>query len=226
MKLIEAKHICKDYQNQQVLTKVLKDINVVINQGDFCVIVGPSGSGKSTLLYVLSGLEKPSSGECFVLGKSLNSLKEEEMANLRKNDMGFVFQFYNLIPNLTVFENVLLPLVISKKEDYSQAEVVLKLVQMNDFKDYFPNQLSGGMQQKVAIARAMVNDPGLIFADEPTGNLDQKSGKEIMTLLKNLNQEHKKTIVLVTHNMEHVSYCTRKLELRDGMIVNDDPVKV
>jgi len=225
-RLIEARHIYKEYRNQQVVTKVLKNIDLTINQGDFCVIIGPSGSGKSTLLYVLSGLEKPTEGETLVYGKPLATLSEAELSALRRDDMGFVFQFYNLIPNLNVFDNVILPLVLAKKTDLTPAEQVLKMVGMYDFRDYFPNQLSGGMQQKVAIARAMVNDPDLIFADEPTGNLDQKSGKEIMETFAALNKEHGKTIVLVTHNPDHIAYATRKIELRDGMIIYDEPVAV
>lgn len=226
MKLIESRNVCKDYFNQRVVTPVIKDVSLTIQTGEFCGIVGPSGSGKSTLLYLLSGLETPSAGSCYLFDKCLFDLDDDEISLLRKKEIGFVFQFYNLIPNLTVFENVSLPMIIAKNHDSKRIDEVLRLVGMIEFKDRYPNQLSGGMQQKVAIARAIVNHPKIIFADEPTGNLDQKSGKEIMTILKSLNQEQGITVVLVTHNIEHMVYCTRKIELRDGMIANDEPVQI
>lgn len=226
MSEIKARQIYKDYINQQVETKVLKGIDVNIEQGEFCAIIGPSGSGKSTLLYVLSGLEQPTSGEVELFGLNIKAFSEKEIQKLRRKDLGFVFQFYNLIPNLTVYENVILPMIIDKSANDESVDEVLKTVGMLDFKNYYPNQLSGGMQQKVAIARALINKPKLIFADEPTGNLDNASGNEIMRLLKSLNEEQGITVVLVTHNLDHVKYCKRVLRLKDGKIENDEAVKV
>ncbi|MBU1144321.1 MAG: ABC transporter ATP-binding protein [Firmicutes bacterium] len=226
MVLIQTKDVVKDYNSSQVVTHVLKKINIEIMQDDFCGIVGPSGSGKTTLLYVLSGLEKATSGNVFLFDRDLTSFKESEMQNLRKNDIGFVFQFYNLLPNLTVYENILLSRIIAKKEDNSEIEEVLELVGMSKFAHYYPNQLSGGMQQRVAIARAIVNQPKLIFADEPTGNLDQKNGLEIMKILQDLNTMKHITIVMVTHNEDNLSFCNRKIQLLDGVVEKDELISL
>lgn len=196
---------------------VLKNINLSINEGEFTGIVGPSGSGKTTLLYCLSSLESITSGNVFINGKDISSFKDEEISDLRKTEIGFVFQFYNLIPNLTAFENVLLAKVIAKTD--FDVDQVLEMVGMKEFKDFYPNQLSGGMQQRIAIARALINQPKIIFADEPTGNLDQKSGKEIMDLLQDLNKKENITIVLVTHNEDYLEYCNKIFKLIDGKIV-------
>ncbi|MDD5293391.1 MAG: ABC transporter ATP-binding protein [Candidatus Izemoplasmatales bacterium] len=222
MVLIDAREVNKDYHNGEVMTHVLKNLSLCVSEGDFCGIVGPSGSGKSTLLYVLSGLEPPTSGSILLTGKDLSHISETEMADLRQKTIGFVFQFYNLIPNLTVYENLLLPMIIAKDHQPKRIEEALEAVGLIEAMHQYPNQLSGGMQQRVAIARAIINRPKLIFADEPTGNLDQKSGIEVMNLLQKLNHEYKITIILVTHNLEHIHYCTRKIELCDGMIVSDE----
>lgn len=223
MTVIEAIQLSKSYQVQDVQTPALRDVNLAIEDGDFCGIVGPSGSGKSTLLYCLSGLEKPSSGRCLLLGKDLAQIKEPEMADLRQNTIGFVFQFYNLVPNLTVAENLLFPQIIARKVDEKRVAMLLDMVNMGPYRKHFPNQLSGGMQQRVAIARAIVNEPKIIFADEPTGNLDSKSGREVMELLSRLNRDLKITVILVTHNPDHLAFCNRQIELRDGCIIHDQP---
>ncbi|NLB85296.1 MAG: ABC transporter ATP-binding protein, partial [Acholeplasmataceae bacterium] len=218
MVIIEAKEIKKDYYNHKLVTPVIKGINLSINKQDFISIVGPSGSGKTTLLYLLSGLENYTSGNITLFGQELSSYNEKEISNLRQNKIGFVFQFYNLIPNLNVYENVLLATVIANKSDKNQVEKVLEMVDMLEYKNYYPNQISGGMQQRVAIARALVNDPELIFADEPIGNLDYQNGIQIMNILKKLNQEYNKTIVLVTHNEDMIKYGTRFVRIIDGVI--------
>lgn len=218
MKVIETINLKKIYQKDMLKQEVLKDINIEILTGDFAGIVGPSGSGKTTLLYCLSSLEKITSGEIVFNGKDISKYTSSEVADLRKYDLGFIFQFYNLIPNLTVYENILLARLIAKKDE-SNIDNVLEQVGMKAFKNYFPNQLSGGMQQRVAIARALINEPKIIFADEPTGNLDQKSGLEVMKLLKRLNEEKKMTIVLVTHNEAYLDFCNKVYRLLDGMIV-------
>lgn len=219
MKVLEAVKINKFYTQGEEKNHILKNISLEINEGDFLGIVGPSGSGKTTLLYSLSSLEKIDSGEILVEENRLNDFNEEQIADLRKNYFGFVFQFYNLIPNLTAYENILLAEVIAKNKDEERIEELLKLVGMQEHKNYFPNELSGGMQQRVAIARALVNNPKILFADEPTGNLDQKKGIEIMELLKKLNEENKLTIVLVTHNEDYLKYCNRTINLIDGEFI-------
>lgn len=218
MSVIQTKNLKKSYSNDAIDQEVLKGISIEINSGDFAGIVGPSGSGKTTLLYCLSSLEKITSGSIIFNGKDISKYTESEIADLRKTELGFIFQFYNLIPNLTVYENILLARILAKKDD-SDIMNMLDVVSMSEYKDYFPSQLSGGMQQRVAIARALINKPKIIFADEPTGNLDQKSGSEIMTLLKKLNQEKKVTIVLVTHNEEYLTYCSNVYRLLDGKVV-------
>lgn len=218
MEIIRTENLVKNFTNGEMIQEVLKKINISINQGDFAGIVGPSGSGKTTLLYCLSSLESITNGKVFFNGKNITDYKESEISDIRKTEIGFIFQFYNLVPNLTVYENILLAVVIAKTDE-NYIDKVLESVGMKDFKDYYPNQLSGGMQQRIAIARALVNKPKVIFADEPTGNLDQKNGNEIMTLLKELNTKEKITIVLVTHNEDYLSYCNKTLRLLDGRIV-------
>jgi len=219
---VEVVGVSKDYWNQNISTKALNNVSLKIEKGDFCLIVGPSGSGKSTLLYVMSGLTEPSSGDVQISGKSIKGISSEKMAEIRREEFGFVFQFFNLIPNLNVLDNVMLPQVIGHHIDENRALEVLRIVGMAEFKDRFPDQLSGGMRQKVAIARAIVNEPGLLFADEPTGNLDQKSGREIMELLQKLNHTNGITVVVVTHNPDHLIYGSRKVELLDGVVTSDE----
>lgn len=218
MSVIETKGLKKSFANDVMNQEVLKGISININEGDFAGIVGPSGSGKTTLLYCLSSLEKITSGTIIFNGKDITKYTDKEIADLRKTELGFIFQFYNLIPNLTVYENVLLAKVLANKNEEDIIEM-LEIVGMSKYKDYYPNQLSGGMQQRVAIARALINHPKIIFADEPTGNLDQKKGLEILELLKKLNQEKKVTIVLVTHNEEYLEYCSKVYRLLDGRVV-------
>ncbi|MDD3126555.1 MAG: ABC transporter ATP-binding protein [Candidatus Izemoplasmatales bacterium] len=226
MQLIECRKMSKNYQNGQIETHVLKDINLIVNDNDFLGITGPSGSGKTTLMYVLSGLEKPTSGEVIMLDRNITQYSGQQLADLRKNQIGFVFQFYNLIPNLTVRENVLLALVIAKGKDESRVDQLLTMVGMAEFCNRYPNELSGGMQQRVAIARSLVNDPKIIFADEPTGNLDTVNGIEIMNLFHKLHTEQKRTIILVTHSDDYLKYCSRYIKLIDGKIVNDEVISV
>ncbi len=222
MKVLEVKNLNKSYFQGQLKTQVLKDISLGVNKGDFLGIVGPSGSGKTTLLYCLSSLENIDSGEIFLNGENISLFSDKKISNLRRGSLGFVFQFYNLIPNLTAYENILLANVISNEVNEEKIEELLKLVGMWEYKDYYPNQLSGGMQQRVAIARALVNDPEIIFADEPTGNLDQKKGAEIMKLLKRLNEEKQITIILVTHNDDYLKYCNKQINLIDGEFVDKE----
>ncbi len=190
-----------------------------VNEGDFLGIIGPSGSGKTTLLYCLSSLETIDEGEILFEGENIKDFSDKKVSDLRQKSFGFIFQFYNLIPNLTAYENILLASVIANKINEERIDSLLEMVGMKEYKNYFPNEMSGGMQQRVAIARALVNEPKVIFADEPTGNLDQKKGKEIMDLLYKLNKENNITIILVTHNEDYLKYCSRTINLIDGEFI-------
>ena len=219
MNILKAENIDKFYNQGKTVNHVLKKISLEINRGDFLGIVGPSGSGKTTLLYCLSSIEDIDNGNVFINGQNYKDMNENDISKLRQTEFGFVFQFYNLIPNLTAYENILLASVIAEKVDENRIDELIELVGMSKYKKYFPNELSGGMQQRVAIARALINNPKILFADEPTGNLDQKKGKEIMELLKTLNEEKGITIVLVTHNEDYLKYCNRTINLVDGEVI-------
>jgi putative ABC transport system ATP-binding protein len=220
MIVLDAKKINKFYSQGKIKNHVLKDISLEVENGDFLGIVGPSGSGKTTLLYCLSSLETIDSGEVIMNGKNISGMNDKDIAEIRKSYIGFVFQFYNLIPNITAYENVLLASIIAHNDNPDYIDRMLKIVGMDEYKDYYPNELSGGMQQRIALARALVNNPKIIFADEPTGNLDQQKGIEIMNLLKKLNEEQKITIILVTHNDDYLKYCNRTIKLIDGEFID------
>ncbi len=226
--IIETKGLWKSFDLGQEKVHILKNIDLVIKKGGFYSIMGPSGSGKSTLLYLLGGLDKPSSGSIQVNGKELISMKDQEESVMRRRDMGFVFQFYNLIPNLTVEENIMLPLLLDGKKlkHYKdRLEELLEKVGLMERKKYTPRELSGGQQQRVAIARALMADPELILADEPIGNLDSKTGMEIMELLQRINKEEGKTIVQVTHSREAANYGTHMIFVKDGQIRQPEAIK-
>ncbi len=226
MKLIETKKMSKSYFIGDKETEILHSINLVFKENEFCGIVGPSGSGKTTLLYTLSGLERPTKGNVFLLGKNLNDLTLPELLKIRSSDIAFIFQFYNLLPNLTVYENIYIAQMFSENNDKEDILNLLKSVGMSDYIDYYPSQLSGGMQQRVAIARSLVNKPKILFADEPTGNLDIKTGNEVMNLLKKIQKDRKITGIMVTHNPDYLVYCTRKISLSDGRVDQDEELKV
>jgi len=221
MQIIEAKNLNKTFKMGDLDIEVLKDINLSIESGEFVSIMGPSGSGKSTLLYLIGGLDKPTSGSVKIKGNELSEMKDKEQSIMRRRDIGFVFQFYNLIPNLSVEENVILPVLLDGKKlkDYrSRLDDILEVVGLADRRTHTPRELSGGQQQRVAIARALVNEPDIILADEPIGNLDTKTGTEIMQLLQRINREKKKTIVQVTHSKEAADYGNRIINVRDGKV--------
>jgi len=201
--LIEIKNLSKSYWRDSFEIPVLTNINLEIDQGEFLGLMGPSGSGKTTLLNLIAGIDKPSQGKVIINGTNISTLNESALAKWRSSNVGFVFQFYNLIPVLTAFENVELPLLLtklSKSERRKQAETVLTIVGLEDRMDHYPKQLSGGQEQRVAIARAIVSDPLILVADEPTGDLDKNSAEEILTLMDRLNKEFEKTIIMVTHD--------------------------
>ena len=218
---IEAIKLYKSYYLGAVEVEVLKNINLTIKSGEFVSIMGPSGSGKSTFLYMVGGLDKPTKGSIKVKGVELSSMKDRSESIMRRRTLGFVFQFYNLIPKLNVEENIMLPVLLDgkKAKDYkAKLEDILEIVGLSDRRKFTPRELSGGQQQRVAIARALMNEPDIILADEPTGNLDSNTGIEIMQLLKNINKEKGKTIVMVTHSTEAASFGQRIINIRDGKV--------
>lgn len=218
---IEGENIIKDFKIGDTVTRVLKGISLQIQKGEFVSIMGPSGSGKSTLLYILGGLDSPTDGRILMGGKDISRYNDEKKSVMRRRNIGFIFQFYNLIPNLNVEENILLPILLDGKnvKDYrKQLNTILEIVGLTDRRKHTPRELSGGQQQRVAIARALINSPDIIFADEPTGNLDSNTGTEIMKLLKEINRESDKTILMVTHSADAAGYGNRIINVRDGVL--------
>lgn len=224
MSVIKVEKLNKVFKNSESEVKVLNNINLNIEKGEFVSLMGASGSGKSTLLYLIGGLDKPTSGKVSINEKDINKLKEKDMAKLRRKDIGFVFQFYNLVQNLTVEENIMLPVIMDGKKvkDYKERLAkILKIVGLEDKRKALPNQLSGGQQQRVSIARAIILNPSIILADEPIGNLDTKSGEEVMKLFKEINEKEKITILQVTHSEEAAEYGNRIIKLKDGKIIEE-----
>jgi len=224
MSLIEIRNLSKIYESGEERVTALGKVNLSIERGEFISIMGPSGSGKSTLLSILGGLSHPTGGEVVVDEIPLYHLPLESLADFRREYLGFIFQSFQLIPYLTVIENAMLPLAITEKSNREQlrlADEILKKVGLEGKRNRLPDQLSGGEQERVAIARALVNSPPILLADEPTGNLDSKTGKEIMGLFKSLNEEGQ-TIIMVTHNPEGAVFSSRTVHLRDGRVVNGD----
>jgi putative ABC transport system ATP-binding protein len=220
MSLIEIKKLNKTYESGEERVKALVDVDLKIERGEFISVMGPSGSGKSTLLTILGGLNHPTKGDVAVDGIPIYKLPLEKLADFRREYLGFIFQSFQLIPYLTVIENVMLPLSITQRthrEQVKMAEEILEKIGLAGKARRLPDQLSGGEQERVAIARALVNSPPILMADEPTGNLDSKTGKEIMDLFKSLNEEGQ-TIVMVTHNPENTSFSTRTISLKDGRL--------
>jgi putative ABC transport system ATP-binding protein len=222
MKQIEVRGLTKSYTNGSVTYDILRGIDFDVESGEFISICGPSGSGKTTLLYTLSGLESYQGGSILWSGQELSCMKDYEKANMRAHEMGFVFQFYNLVPNLTVYENIKLASVIGKQKTKQEIMELLSLVGLNEQHHFHPSQLSGGMQQRVSIARALINDPKVLFADEPIGNLDHHNGQLIMELFQRLNQSLHTTILMVTHNEDVTRYGTRVIHMQDGKVVMDE----
>lgn len=224
-KAIEVNNLYKSFKLGKENMDILKDISFSIDKGEFLSIMGSSGCGKSTLLYLLGGLDVPSSGNIIVNGRDYSKIKEKEKSKMRRRELGFVFQFYNLVPNLNVEDNILLPLLLDGKKPKAyekELKDILEVIGMSDRRKHTPRELSGGQQQRVAIARALLFNPEIILADEPIGNLDSKSGIEIMKLFRTINSELGKTIVQVTHSMEAADYGTRILNLKDGEVERDE----
>src|SRR5512136_2962555 len=220
MPILEAQDVCKQYkQSQQITVNALSHVDLRVERGEFVAIMGPSGSGKSTLLHLLGGMDRPSSGEIILDGQRMSTLGERELTLLRRRKVGFIFQFFNLIPTLDVEENVLLPVLIDgkdKKQYMSKLDELLNLVGLDGRRRHRPSQLSGGEQQRVSIARALIAEPNIILADEPTGNLDSAMGLEIIQLLKRLSMDYQQAIVTVTHDPRVADHAHRIVHLRDG----------
>jgi len=224
--LVEIEHLTKSYVRGEQVVPVLTDINLVIREGDFVAMMGPSGSGKSTLLNLVAGIDKPDSGRLAVAGEDITQLSDTELADWRARTVGFIFQFYNLMPVLTAFENVELPLqltALSRAERRERVDLLLSMVGLSDRMKHYPNELSGGQQQRVAIARALVTDPLLVIADEPTGDLDRQSAADILGLLDRLNSELGKTIVMVTHDPRAAGAAHHLIYLDKGQLTDTAP---
>jgi len=222
--VIETEKLTREYSSGERRLTVLHEVDLNIGAGEFVAVVGPSGSGKSTLLALLAGLDDPTSGTVRLDGVDLSALDEDARARLRRDRLGFVFQSFQLIPSLTALENVQVPLDLAGRRDGGErARSLLGRVGLGERTDHLPVQLSGGEQQRVALARAFVHQPGILFADEPTGNLDAAAGADILALLVELNREQGATVVMVTHDVELAAAADRRIRLRDGRVVDEDP---
>jgi putative ABC transport system ATP-binding protein len=223
--LIQIEGVSKVYRRESLEIPVLDDINLKVPKGEYLALMGPSGSGKTTLLNLIAGIDQPTSGTIVIGGRAISTISQSELARWRSHTIGFIFQLYNLLPVLTAFENVELPLLLTKlnrKERRRHVETALGIVALSDRMDHYPRQLSGGQEQRVAIARAIVSDPTILVADEPTGDLDAKSAEEILVLLKRLNEEFGKTIVMVTHDPKAASRAHRMVHLDKGVLHADE----
>lgn len=222
MNIIECTNLTKEYISGDNIVKAVDDITISFEQGEFCAITGPSGSGKSTFLHVLSSLENPTSGYVTYGDKKLSDYNDNQLSILRRRRFGFVFQAYNLVNELTGYENILLPIMLDKKKvDEEYIEKIIKMLGIEDRLEHLPSALSGGQQQRIAIARALANKPSILFADEPTGNLDGKSGREVLSLLKYAARELGVTLILVTHDLGVAEQADRIITIEDGKIVKD-----
>lgn len=226
MEILRVEHLCKTYGSKETLVKALDDINFKVNKGEFVVIVGASGSGKSTLLHILGGVDKPTSGKVFVDNKDIYTLNETNLAIFRRRQVGLIYQFYNLIPVLNVKENMTLPILLdNKKVNEEYLNELIHILNLEKRVNHLPNELSGGQQQRVSIGRALMNHPALLLADEPTGNLDSNSSKEIMELLKLSNKKYEQTIIMITHDQKLALNADRIITIDDGKIISDEVVK-
>lgn len=225
MNIIEVENVSKLYGKGEGKVEALKNINLSIKKGEFIAIVGKSGSGKSTLLHMMGGIDKATSGKVSINGRDLYDMSETELSILRRRNIGFIFQSFNLIPVLTVEENIEMPVLLDKgKMDINYKQELIKLLQLENRKDHLPSQLSGGQQQRVSIGRALANKPSIIFADEPTGNLDSKTSKDIMEILKFSAKKYNQTLILITHDLNIAKMADRIITIKDGMIFNDEVI--
>lgn len=225
MDVVKVADLCKSYGTGNTKVEALKNINLTIKQGEFVAVVGASGSGKSTLLHLLGGVDKPTSGKVYVDGVDIYGLSEKELAIFRRRKVGFIFQFYNLVPVLTAEENMLLPILLdTKKVNKDHFEELVNILGLGDRRHHLPNELSGGQQQRVSIGRALAYSPSIVLADEPTGNLDSKNSKEIIDLLKISVRKYNQTLILITHDLNIASQADRIITIEDGSIVKDEVI--
>lgn len=226
MNILEVKNLSKIYGKGDTLVKAVDDVSFTVEQGEFVAIIGPSGSGKSTLLHIIGGVDTPTSGNVIIDGTDITKLKESPLSIFRRRQIGLVYQFYNLIPILTVEENLTLPLLLDgRKPNKEQIDYLVSNLGLGDRLKHLPNQLSGGQQQRVSIGRALANNPALLLADEPTGNLDSENSKEIVALLRKFNREHNQTVIMITHDERIAQSADRIIAIEDGKIVKDEVSK-
>lgn len=226
MELLRTKRLTKTYGIKETEVKALKPTDISIEKGEFTAIVGPSGSGKSTLLHLLAGLDKPSAGQVFINDVDIYSMGERELSRFRRRNIGFIFQFFNLIPILSVEENIKLPLLMDgKKVDETYINEIMETLDIKNRKTHLPGEISGGQQQRTSIARALANKPSIIFADEPTGNLDSKNSDEVLDLLTMSIKKYNQTLVMITHDLNIAARADRVITIADGIIVDDKRVK-
>ena len=219
MNILKVENVTKIYGKGEAEVVALNNVSFEVEEGEFIAIIGPSGSGKSTLLHTIAGLEPPTDGKVYFYGKNLYEMNKKQLTILRREEIGIIYQFYNLIPTLNVEENILLPIELDRKKvDKEKLNRITKFLNIDNRKKHLPNELSGGQQQKVAIGRALMISPKIILADEPTGNLDSKSSNEIIQLLKKTNKEYKQTIIMITHNLEIAKLADRIIQIEDGTI--------
>lgn len=222
MEILRVENLTKIYGERSTEVKALDNVSFKVEKGEFVAIVGASGSGKSTLLHLIGGVDRPTSGKVFIDGKDIYKYTDDELAIFRRRQVGLIYQFYNLIPILSVEENITLPLNLdNRKVDKQKLDELIKTLGLNNRRNHLPNELSGGQQQRTSIGRAMITNPAIILADEPTGNLDSKSSDEIVELLKKSNKEYKQTIIMITHNMDIAKYADRIIKIEDGKIVKE-----
>lgn len=223
MKILEVTNLCKTYGKGDTMVKALDNVSFSVEKGEFLAIIGPSGSGKSTLLHILGGVDVPTSGSVVINQNDISNLDETALAIFRRRQIGLIYQFYNLIPILTVQENLTLPLLLDgRKPDKKQIDTLVKRLGLENRLDHLPNQLSGGQQQRVSIGRALVNNPALMLADEPTGNLDSENSKEIISLLRQFNKEFNQTVIIITHDEKIANSADRVITIEDGKITGDE----
>lgn len=225
MSLLKTNNLTKNYGIKETLVRALKPTSVEVKKGEFVAIVGPSGSGKSTLLHLLAGLDKPSAGQVFINDKDIYSMSEKEISRYRRRNIGFIFQAFNLIPILSAEENIKLPILMDgNKVDEEYIDELMEILDLKNRKKHLPGQLSGGQQQRVSIARALANKPSIIFADEPTGNLDSKNSQEVLELLRKTIEKYDQTLVMITHDNNIAAMADRIITISDGMIIEDKKV--
>ena len=222
MEILKVENLCKQYGKGENKVTALDNVSFTVNKGEFVAIVGTSGSGKSTLLHLIGGVDRPTSGKVFIDGKDIYKFNDDELAIFRRRQVGLIYQFYNLIPILNVEENITLPLKLDNRNiDKQRLDELIKVLGLEERRTHLPNELSGGQQQRTSIGRAMITNPAIILADEPTGNLDSKASDEIVTLLKKSNKDYKQTIIMITHNLEIAKVADRIIKIEDGKIVEE-----